>query len=212
MSKIYNVPTPDFEPTESDREWVKQNIVPRLTPALNIIKGAFDRVDLPQTVFADWPQRAAVEQHFADLGLKIRRFAGFIGHKNQCPLNAHIDAFVRGTPMVARFNIPYFGCSPTQLEWWDDGVDSDKIEERAFTELRNGREHTAYSYKSTIVDWGTDSVYKVINPGAGWNRTEIAHRMQAPDCNENRIIITTEIAEQIPWAELVARLASLGYH
>jgi hypothetical protein len=212
MSKLYNVPTPNFDPTELDREWVNQYIVPRLLPALNIIKGAFDRVDLPQSVFESWPQRAAVEQHFADLGLRIRRFAGFIGHKNQCPLNAHIDAFVRGAPMVARFNIPYFGIEPVTLEWWDDGVSSDRIEERAFTELRNGREHTAYSYKSTIPDWGTDSAYKVFNPGAGWNRTEIAHRMQALNCNENRIIITTEIAEQISWDALVSRLASLGYH
>jgi hypothetical protein len=209
MSNIYHIPTPDFDPTESDQAWVRENIVPRLLPALSIIKGAFDRVDLPQSVFATWPQRSAVEQHFAQLGLRIRRFAGFIAHKNQNPLNAHIDAFVRGTPMVARFNIPYFGCSPVKLEWWDDGVDSDRIQERAFTELRHGREHTAYSYKSTVADWGTDSVYTVINPGPGWNRTEIAHRVQAPDCNENRIIITTEIAEQISWDELVVRLSLL---
>jgi len=212
VSNIYHIPTPDFAPSDSDRAWVQDHIVPRLLPALSIIKGAFDRVDLPQSVFDAWPQRSAVEKHFADLGLGIRRFAGFIAHKNQNPLNAHIDAFVRGTPMVARFNIPYFGCEPVTLEWWDDGVDSDRIEERAFTELRNGREHTAYSYKSTIPDWGTDSAHKVVNPGPGWNRTEIAHRVQAPDCNENRIIITTEIAQQVSWTELVSRLNQLGYH
>jgi hypothetical protein len=212
MQLKYHVPVPSFEPTYKDAEWVRNNVVPRLMPALGIIKGAFDRVDLPQSVFDTWPQRAAVEQHFAGLGLRIRRFAGFIAHKNQNPLNAHIDAFVRGTPMVARFNIPYFGRSPVSLEWWNDGVESDKIEERAFTELRNGQEHTAYSYKSTIPDWGKDSAYKVINPGPGWNRTEIAHRVQAPDCDENRIIITTEIAEQITWEELVKRLEALGYY
>jgi len=202
---------PSFEPTSADLEWVKNNIVPKLMPALNTFKGAFERVDLLQDSFSDWPQRQAVVDHFDSLGLSVRRFSGFIGHKNQNTKTAHLDAFVRGIPCVARFNIPYFGRSPVKLEWWNDGVDSDKIKERVFTELRYGQPRIAYSYKSTIDDWGTDSAFAIDDPGPCWNRTELAHRVQGPDCSVNRIQITVEVKDQIPWTELVARLERLGY-
>ena len=210
MDNRFHVPIPLFDPTPAESAWVIENIVPELAPALGIIKGAFDRVDLDQKFFVEWPQRQAVEKHFAELGLKIQRHAGFIGHPNQCTKTAHIDAFRPGIPMVARFNIVYQGQSPATLSWWNDDVTSDKIEIREFTELRNGIERKAYSFKSSISEWH-DPVYTVENPGAGWNRTEVAHRIQAPDCNVSRIIVTTEIAEQISWTELVDRLKACGY-
>lgn len=210
MNANYHIPMPKFDPTESDCAWVMENIAPQLYPALNIIKGAFDRVDIPQSEFVNWPQRGAVEKHFQELGLKIQRHAGFIGHPNQCTKTAHIDAFRKGIPLVARFNIVYQGQEPATLSWWNDDVTSDKIEIREFTELRNGVERKAYSFKSAINEWH-DPVYTIENPGAGWNRTELAHRIQAPNCSVPRIIITTEIAEQISWAELTSRLSACGY-
>jgi hypothetical protein len=211
MNVNYHVPMPKFDPTESDRKWVMENIAPQLYPALNIIKGAFDRVDLPQAEFINWPQREAVEQHFDELGIKIRRFAAFIGHPNNATRTAHIDGYVRGVPMIARFNIPIQGRSPATISWWPDDVTSDKICIKEFTELRNRVERTAYSYSSTISDWGDQPEYVVHNPGACWNRTELAHRPWAGECNVPRILITTETAQQISWADLTLRLAKLGY-
>lgn len=208
MNTNYHFPLPEFDPTDEQRQWVLDNIAPHLYPALKIIKGAFDRVDIPQTAFDKWPQREAVEQHFDSLGLKVRRFAGFISNKNFNPYVPHIDAYTRGTPMVARFNIVYQGRSPVTLNWWKDGVDSNRIEEKVFTELRNGVEKTAYSYKACVHDWPAPE-YSVIDPGAGWLRTDVAHRADGINCNVNRIIITTEVADQIPWHELVARLQRL---
>lgn len=211
MSTNYHIPMPNFDPSESDCAWVMENIAPRLYPALDIIKGAFDRVEIAQSAFADWPQREAVEQHFDELGMKIRRFAAFIGHPHYAPRTAHIDSYVQGVPMIARFNIPIQGRIPASISWWDDTVDSDKICVRKFTELRNGIESTAYSYGSTIPDWGNDPKYIVHNPGACWNRTELAHRPWAGECSVSRILITVETAQQIPWPELVARLQKLNY-
>jgi hypothetical protein len=209
MHTNYHIPTPQFDPTESEKQWVIDNVAPHLYPALNVIKGAFDRVDIQQSLFDAWPQRAAVEEHFAALGLKIRRFAGFISNKNFNPVIPHIDAYTRGTPMVARFNIVYQGQSPVTLSWWNEGV-GNRIEERSHTELRNGVERTAYSYKANTTEWPAPA-YSVQNPGAGWNRTDLAHRADGVDCNVNRIIITTEVANQTPWDELVERLAQIGY-
>lgn len=211
MHKDFHIPMPKFEATETDRSWVMHNIAPRLYPALKLIKGAFDRVDIPQQEFMNWPQREAVLAHFDEMELHFKRFACFISQPNQNPKTAHIDAFMRGTPMVARFNIPIQGISPVSLCWWNDDVNSDKIDERVFTELRNGKEATAYSYRSTIDDWGNDPVYRVENPNACWNRTDVAHRAQGPNCNESRIIITAEIATQVPWHTLVVRLEKLNY-
>jgi hypothetical protein len=206
MNKNYHIPMPNFDPSESDRDWVIENIVPQLMPALKIIKGAFDRVDIPQTEFANWPQRDAVMAHFDELKIKVRRFACFIGHPHNATRTAHIDAYRRGIPMVARFNIPIQGREPASISWWNEGIDSDKIYERQFTELRNGVEQTAYSYGSSIADWGDDPEYTVYNPGACWNRTELAHRPWAGKCPVPRILITTETADQISWTELVKRL------
>ena len=210
MNALYHIPTPEFDPTDSERQWVMDNIAPHLYPALNIIKGAFDRVDLDQSLFDAWPQRKAVQEHFAKLGLGIRRFAGFISNKNFNPVIPHIDAYTRGTPMVARFNIVYQGQHPVNLCWWNEGVGS-KIEERSHTELRNGVERTAYSYKANTTEWPTPA-YIAINPGAGWNRTELAHRADGQLCNVNRIIITVEVAKQISWTELVNRLNLVNSH
>jgi len=113
--------------------------------------------------------------------------------------------------MIARFNIPVQGRSPASISWWNDTVDSDKFYVREFTELRNGQERTAYSYSSTIPDWGDAPEYTVHNPGTCWNRTELAHRPWAGECAVPRILITTETAEQISWAELVSRLERRGY-
>ena len=209
MNIKYHIPTPKFDPSQSEQQWVLDNIAPQLYPALSIIKGAFDRVDIPQSEFDNWPQRKAVEAHFAELGLTVRRFAGFISNKNFNPIIPHIDAFIRGEPMVARFNIVYQGQSPVTLNWWDEGV-GDRIEERSHTELRNGEERTAYSYKANTTDWPLPS-YSVNNPGAGWNRTNVAHRADGVGCDVNRIIITAEIAKQVQWEDLVGKLASLGY-
>lgn len=150
MHKDFHIPMPNFDPEESDKDWIINNIVPQLMPALEIIKGAFDRVDIPQTEFTNWPQRDAVLAHFDELEIKVRRFACFIGHPYNATRTAHIDAYRRGTPMVARFNIPIQGREPASISWWNEGIDSDKIYERQFTELRNGAEQTAYSYLSLI--------------------------------------------------------------
>jgi len=211
MNKQYHIPVPKLDPGESDCQWVMENIAPRLYPALDIIKGAFDRVDIPQTAFIGWPQRDAILAHFDELEIKVRRFACFIGHPHNATRTAHVDAYVRGVPMIARFNIPVQGRSPASISWWNDTVNSDKFYVREFTELRNGQERTAYSYSSTIPDWGDAPEYTVHNPGTCWNRTELAHRPWAGECAVPRILITTETAEQISWAELVSRLERRGY-
>lgn len=211
MNRQFHIPIPALDPTPEGCAWVMENIAPQLYPALDIIKGAFDRVDLPQTEFANWPQREAVEQHFDELGIKIRRFAAFIGHPYNATRTAHIDGYVRGVPMVARFNVPIQGRSPATVSWWKDDVTSDKIYLREFTELRNGVEKTAYSYGSTISDWGDEPEYVVHNPGTCWNRTELAHRPWAGECKTPRILITVETANQIQWLDLVGRLERLGY-
>lgn len=211
MHKQYHIPVPSLDPSDLDRVWVMEHIAPRLYPALNIIKGAFDRVDIPQTAFLGWPQREAVLAHFDELKIKVRRFACFIGHPHNAPQVAHIDAYVRGVPMIARFNIPIQGRSPASISWWNNSADSDKFYIREFTELRNGQERTAYSYSSTVLDWGDSPEYTIHNPGACWNRTELAHRPWAGECSTPRILITTETAEQISWSELVRRLENLGY-
>jgi hypothetical protein len=202
---------PKFNPSDSDCAWGMENLTPNLYPALKLIKGAFDRVDVPQELFKSWPQRDAVLAHFDELKLEFKRFACFISQPKQCPKVAHIDAFERGTAMVARFNIPIQGLSPVTLDWWDDGIDSDRIVEREFTELRNGVGRTAYSFKSLIDDWGTTPAFTVLDPGACWNRTEIAHRAQSPNCPVSRIQITAEVKRQIAWTNLVSRLEHLGY-
>jgi hypothetical protein len=211
MHKDFHIPVPALDPTEEGCQWVMENIAPQLYPALDIIKGAFDRVDLPQTEFTNWPQREAVEKHFDELGIKIRRLAAFIGHPHNATRTAHIDGYVRGIPMVARFNVPIQGRSPASVSWWRDDVTSDKIYLREFTELRNGVEKTAYSYGSTINDWGDEPEYVVHNPGTCWNRTEFAHRPWAGECTVPRILITVETANQITWADLTSRLEKLGY-
>ena len=210
MHKNYHIPMPKFNPSESDRAWGITHLAPILHPALKLIK-SFDRVDVPQELFKSWPQRDAVLTHFDELKLEFRRFACFISQPRQCPTAAHIDAFERGVAMVARFNIPIQGLSPVTLDWWDDGIDSDRIGERVFTELRNGVEKPAYSFKSKIADWSTTPAFQVLDPGTCWNRTEIAHRAQSPDCPVSRIQITVEVKKQIAWTELVARLERLGY-
>ena len=211
MHKEFHIPVTALDPTPEGCAWIMKNIAPQLYPALDIIKGAFDRVDLPQSEFVNWPQRDAVEQHFDELGIKIRRFAAFIGHPYNATRTAHIDGYVRGIPMVARFNIPIQGRSPASVSWWKDDVTSDKIYIREFTELRNGVEKTAYSYGSTISDWGDDPAYVVHNPGTCWNRTERAHRPWAGNCTVPRILITVETADQISWINLISRLEHLGY-
>lgn len=211
MNKDFHIPMPKFDPSESDCAWVMENIAPQLYPALNIIKGAFDRVSIPQSEFTNWPQREAVEQHFDELGIKIRRFAAFIGHPHNATRTAHIDSYVKGVPMVARFNIPIQGRSPASISWWSDDATSDKIYLKEFTELRNGVEQTAYSYGSTINDWSDEPEYIVKNPGACWNRTELAHRPWAGECTVPRILITTETANQISWPDLISRLEQRGY-
>jgi hypothetical protein len=211
LDKRYHVPMPKFNPTEAEQNWALENIAPQLQPALKLIKGAFDRVDLPQELFMAWTQRDAILAHFDELKLEFKRFACFISQPRQCPKSAHIDALERGVAMVARFNIPMQGLSPVTLDWWDDGIDSDRIGERVFTELRNGVEKPAYSFKSLIDDWGTTPAFTVLDPGACWNRTEIAHRAQSPNCAVSRIQITVEVKRQIPWTELVSRLERLGY-
>lgn len=211
MHKQYHVPIPKLDPLDSDCAWAMENIAPRLYPALKIIPGAFERVDIQQSAFDAWPQRDAVLAHFDELNVKVRKFACFIGHPYKAPKQAHIDAYTRGVPLVARFNIPVQGRSPFSISWWNDTVDSDKICERKYTELRYGKESTAYSYSSNIPDWGDSPEYTVYNPGACWNRTEVAHRTWTGDCAVSRIVITTEIAQQISWSELVRRLDRLGY-
>jgi len=211
MHKSYHIPVNKLDPSDADCVWVMENLAPRLYPALNIIKGAFDRVDIPQTEFTNWPQRDQVLAHFDELKIKVRRFACFIGHPHNATRTAHIDSYVRGVPMVARFNIPIQGRSPASVSWWDDTVASDKIYIREFTELRNGQEQTAYSYGSAINDWGDEPAYIVHNPGTCWNRTELAHRPWAGECTVPRILITTETADQISWHDLINRLELQGY-
>jgi len=211
MHKQYHIPIPKLDPSKEDCDWVMENIAPYLYPALNIIKGAFDRIDIQQSAFDSWPQQDAILAHFDELKIKVRRFACFIGHPYMAPRVAHIDAYVRGVPMVARFNIPIQGRSPASISWWNETVNSEKFYTREFTELRYGQERTAYSYSSNIPDWGDSPEYTVYNPGACWNRTELAHRPWAGECSVPRILITTETAEQISWQDLVNRLTELGY-
>jgi hypothetical protein len=210
-SKNYHIPIGKLDPTAAEVSWVMEHIAPKLYPALDIIKGAFDRVDIPQAEFTNWPQRLAVLAHFDELGINIKRFACFIGHPHNATRTAHIDAYQRGVPMVARFNIPILGQQPASVSWWDDDINSDNIQEREFSELRYGQVKTAYSYGSAINDWGDTPAYTVHNPGACWNRTELAHRPWAGDCNTPRILITTETAVQISWSELVKRLERAGH-
>lgn len=211
MHKNFHIPIPQLDPSESDCAWVMENIAPQLYPALKIIKGAFDRVELPQSEFINWPQHDAVLAHFDELEIKVRKFAAFIGHPNNATQTAHIDSYIRGVPMVARFNIPIQGRRPSSISWWNDSITSEKIYERKFVELRHGEEREAYSYGSTISDWGNNPIYQVADPGTCWNRTELAHRPWAGEFNMPRILITTETANQIPWPTLVSRLEQLGY-
>lgn len=209
-SKNFHIPMPTFEPSDSEKKWIIDNVKPYVDPAVSGIK-VFERIDLPQDLFNNWSFKKRIYDHFAELQIDLHKFAVFLSNPNPSESTPHIDGTGGAAARVCRFNIPIVGLEPVFIEWWSKGIDAPEITIRNFKEFRNGQFVNAVGFKTENIT--EPSVFRVNNPGPCWNRTELVHRLDISQLKEQRFVITAQLPndKQILWEDLVNRLAKLGY-
>lgn len=217
MHLDYHIPVPHLTPTPTEIAWADQYLMPQVTVALDKLYekyGAkFDKTNVDQDLLRTWTLTARMQSHVNRLGLKVRKFALFIGHRGARSAQPHVDAQTFNTPMVARLNVPIHGQYGTKLSWWNSGVEDPRMKERHFEEwnAQAGKMLKGFSYLSDPeADWG-EPVFTQQDPGPCWNHVELAHRLDLDDTTENRVNITAELDPQVPWTELVDRLRKNNY-
>jgi hypothetical protein len=219
IANKFHIAIPDMVPTEQDREWAMKNIYdPFVITALNEINVRQGRIDFDQKIIRKWGMYPRVLKYFDSLGIEIRRFAAMWHRSKPRELQelVHLDALSQGIPLVARFNIPIQGQCPAVVQWWDSGFDDPNGQWRVLekeTITKDNVKKIGYGltsdrdWKDVPWDWETES------PGACWNRTELAHRMQYTGGPEARFLITVELATlngepdgpQVSWDTIMER-------
>lgn len=223
---LYHFETEDITIADSDKEWTLINLFPKVQNALEKTNYKTGRIDFDQSTISQWGMYSKVVKHFDDLGLKIKRFATLYGRPTAGGTQirfAHLDSLSvaeKSAPVTGRFNIPITGQSPAVIDWWDyDYSNPDaRWETRVMGEVHNGVVATGTSIVSKI-NWDRiQPAFTSVDPGIGWNRTNVAHRINynANNLSVNRFLITAEIAPfadgtYITWNELSSRLQALGY-
>jgi len=185
-------------PTEQDTIWALKNIYdPFIIKALDEIDVRQGRIDFDQQIIREWGMYPRVVKYFDNLGIGIRRFAA-MWHRNkpqELQEHVHLDALNVGTPLVARFNIPIQGLCPAVIQWWNSDITDPTGQWRIL------KKETITNHNVKKIGYGLTSDrdwkdvpwdWEVTNPGACWNRTELAHRMQYTGTNEVRFLITVE--------------------
>lgn len=217
MHRDYHIPVPHLAPTPAELSWAEQNLMPYANLALEKLNekyGAkFDKTNLDQNIFSSWTLTARMHDHINRLGLRLRKFALFIGHTGARAAVPHIDAQTFNTPMVARLNVPIQGWRGARLSWWNSGVEDPKILERHFEEwdAKSKTMCRGFSYLADFnADWG-EPAHVELDPGPCWNHVELAHRLDLENITENRVNITAELEPQISWQDLVSRLEQQGH-
>lgn len=217
MNRDYHIPVLHLAPTPIELAWAQQHLIPQANIALDKLYekyGAkFDKTNVDQNLLRTWSLTARMQGHINRLGLQLRKFALFIGHRGAKSAQPHVDAQTFNTPMVARLNVPIQGQFGARLSWWNSGVEDPRMQERHFEEwdAKTQSMRRGFSYLSDPqANWG-DPVHVEHDPGPCWNRVELAHRLDLDNTTDNRINITAEIEPQVPWAVLVERLQKQGY-
>lgn len=213
----YHISVSHLTPTPEELDWAQENLIPQANIALTKLYekyGAkFDKTNVDQDLLKEWALTRRMHDHITQLGLKLRKFALFIGHQGAKSAQPHVDAQTFNTPMVARLNVPIQGQQGARLSWWRSGVEDPRMLERHFEEwdAKTQSMRRGFSYLSDpMANWG-EPVHSEYNPGPCWNRVELAHRLDLDNTTENRINITAELDPQVSWTDLVARLQSQGY-
>lgn len=201
---------PQFEPSDAEKKWAIDNIKPVLDPALANIK-AFERIDIDQNYFNNWEFKKKIQDHFLELGVKLHKLAVFLTAVSPTKTTPHIDGSGDGGARISRFNIPIQGLTGVYVEWWNKDKNSPEVTIREFKEYRNGQlvDAKGLQIKSML----EPSVFKVHNPGSCWNRTELVHRLDLTNLQEQRFVITAQLPNdyQITWKDLIERLYKLKY-
>lgn len=213
----YHIPMQHLAASAEELDWAEKNLNPYALAALEKIYEKFgpkfDKADLDQNIFKDFPLAHRVRAHFDELGITLRRFAVFVGYTGAANARPHVDAHTVDVPMIARLNVPLQGQDGAQLRWWKTGVEDFKMKARRFEQWdgKQQKMRQAFSYLSPPeFDWPAADHIEY-NPGPCWNRVELAHRLDLNNITEHRINFTAELSEQISWSELVARLKTKGY-
>lgn len=213
----YHIPVPHLTPTAEELAWAEQHLMPHANLALEKLYeryGAkFDKSNIDQRIFDDWTLTARMKDHLNELGLKLRKFAVFIGYTGARAAVPHVDAQTINTPMVARLNVPIKGWQGAQLSWWNSGVEDPRMLERHFEEwdAKTGTMRQGFSYLSDPnANWG-EPVHVEQDPGPCWNHVELAHKLDLDNITEHRVNVTAELDPQISWTDLVTRLRTKNY-
>lgn len=213
----YHIPILTLTPTNDELIWAENHLIPQALVALEKIYERygpkFDKADLDQAVFKNFPLATRVKTHLSELGLSLRRFAIFVGYQGAINARPHVDAHAVNIPMIARLNIPLRGQAGAKLSWWTTGANDIRMKSRIFDQwdAHQQKMRQSFSYLSPPeYDWGTP-VHIEQNPGPCWNRVELAHQLDLDNTIEHRVNFTAELSTQILWEELVDRLRLLGY-
>ena len=225
MNLNYHIPIPSLWPTEEELEYANIKIIPiALHSAKNLFERLgpkFDKTYIDQDLINNWGTGQRMKTHAAELELNIRSFSVFVGPAGAALTKPHIDGQggsivngkINGSGMIARLNVPLSGIEGSRLNWWKTGVEDPRILERHFEEWNSKKQEwqKGFSYLSDPeVVWDKPDWY-IDNPGPCWNRTEKSHRIDLNQTTEIRVNITAELANPIPWDELVNRLKTTGY-
>jgi hypothetical protein len=214
MDTRFHIPVPHLEPTVHEQAWAEEVIVPYAQKVLDNMRERdinFDKAHIPQDMFGSGTLGARMKDHVNRLGLKARGFAVFFGVAGFDRAVPHCDAHNVGTPMIARLNVPIRGIKNAKLSWWETGTEDERMLERRFEQWDGTKIKTGFSYLSAPdADWG-EPVYTELSPGPCWNRVDLAHKLDLSEVTEDRVNITIELADQIPWDQLIKRLRYRQY-
>lgn len=218
MHKDYHIPIPSLLPTKEEYEWAEANIMPAIRKEAEHFfeknGPKFDKVNIDQKLFENWPLADRMRAHFTELGIELRRFCVFVGAAGfGANASPHVDAWANDIPMISRLNVPLYGYTGAELSWWNADSTDPRIEVRRF-HLRNpttGEYYNAFSYLSANGAKWEEPAFSVKDPGPCWNHVDLCHKLSLIGTTEMRVNITAELKNQIPWDDLVQRLEAKGY-
>jgi hypothetical protein len=218
MNKNYHIPIPSLLPTPEEYSWAEENIMPAIRAEAEKFfeqnGPKFDKVNIDQKLFENWPLANRIKAHLSELDVELRRFCVFVGAAGfGANASPHVDAWATDIPMISRLNVPLFGYTGAVLMWWDTDSTDPRIEERKF-HLRDpvtGKTYNAFSYLSKSGQTWEAPAFSVTDPGPCWNHVNLCHKLTLEGTTEMRVNVTAELKTQIPWDELVKRLESKGY-